>query len=1571
MNTSKPSLLRYYICLALTSMLSFSATAQVVFTKATYPSGMYPTSIAWSDFNGDGKPDLVTGSDFWNEVPENGVAVSLNNGDGTYAPAVNYLTEDQYTSVTAVQTGDLNGDGHPDIIAARWNRTAMSDQHHLVILWNDGNGTFPTKTEYAISGGWAMGLAVSDLNGDGLPDVALSATAEDIAVYINNGNGTLAFPVAYPVNYGRGLSIADVNGDGRPDMLSADGPSNTVSVLLGNGDGTFATAVTYPTGNYAIHTSISDLNGDGHNDLVVANRNDNTISVLLNNGNGTFAAHTTYAVGNSPAGTAIGDLDGDGHADIAAVSQGSAYVSILINKGDGTFYQQRMLSHADFLPFDVVIADLDSDGRNDIATVSAGHGTTHVFLNRGGYAPGSGNILYVNKNVDQNAAGYTGNGSSWDNALPELADALQWADDNQSNWTTGNPLQIWVAKGEYQPTSGTAFSLVEHVRVYGGFADTGNPAMGDRNWAGNPTILKGNGASVVRNVGTLTASAVLDGFTLTDGNASGVGNLSRGGGIFLDEAAPTLTNLIIRDNTADLNGGGIHFVYSASVLTNVSIYNNSAGQNGGGVYHYGNNSLYPPATLTNVTISYNTAANGGSDWYNHSGVAIVRNSIIWDMSANSVFGELYDVKNSLVQGQTHSAYTAVVNNNLPAATDPLFNDTESGDFTLQTGSPAIDAGDNGYITASTDLAGNPRIQNNTVDLGAYENQVTPPCVVHIPDANFKAALLANTAINTDGDGEIQCNEAIAFTGTISVANRGIADLTGIEAFVNIVALYCDRNQLTSLDVSQNTALTTLWCDNNQLTTLDVSQNLVLVYLFCYDNQLTTLDVNQNTTLEYLNCSNNQLTALDVNQNTVLKGLTCDNNQLVTLDVSQNTALVNLYGYDNQLTALDVSNNTALEQLNCSNNQLTALDVSQNTALVMLLCNNNQLTTLNVKNGNNSSVANAFFRVNNNPNLTCIQVDNIAYSTANWTTYVDSQSSFSEDCSNQPPTDISLSSTSVNQSGGANAVVGTLSSTDPDNGNTHTYTLVSGTGSDHNSLFNISGNQLRVDNPANMAAGSYSVRIRTEDNHGATFDKPFTVTVVDDIAPVVTTVSVPANNTYIAGQNLDFTVHFSEPVTVNTSGGTPRIALTIGTATRYAGYFSGSGASAITFRYTVAEGDLDTDGITVGTLGLTGGAIQDEANNNAVLTLNSVGNTGAVLVDAVPPAAPTGLTATFGNAQVNLQWDANAETDLDGYRVYFGTTAGQLSLLASVPAGTTAYLHQSLTNGTTYYYEVRAVDRVGNASPGSAMVSATPQAPQTITFNPLPDKVYGDAAFALTATASSDLTVSYSSSDPAIASVSGSIVTIHAAGTVTITASQSGNAAYLPAADVEQVLTINKAPQTITFISPGTLARDAGTVALDVSGSSGLPVTLSIDDEQVATLDGLSLIVKRLGTVTVTATQPGNHNYLPADPVSVSIRIANDANAALPIRVHQAVSPNGDGINDFLMLEGIRDYPENRITIFDKSGKVLAEIESYDNRDRVFTGQYVRDGTYYYYLDVKDGNEWKREKGFFVVKRTVN
>jgi len=94
--------------------------------------------------------------------------------------------------------------------------------------------------------------------------------------------------------------------------------------------------------------------------------------------------------------------------------------------------------------------------------------------------------------------------------------------------------------------------------------------------------------------------------------------------------------------------------------------------------------------------------------------------------------------------------------------------------------------------------------------------------VNIPDANFKAFLLASIPINTNGDTEIQISEAIAVTGTIDCSNLSISDLTGIEAFTALANLVCYNNSLTSLDVTQNTALTTLDCSSNYLTNLNVA-----------------------------------------------------------------------------------------------------------------------------------------------------------------------------------------------------------------------------------------------------------------------------------------------------------------------------------------------------------------------------------------------------------------------------------------------------------------------------------------------------------------------------------------------------------------------------------------------------------------------------------------------------------------------------------------------------------------------------------------------------------------------------
>jgi hypothetical protein len=270
-------------------------------------------------------------------------------------------------------------------------------------------------------------------------------------------------------------------------------------------------------------------------------------------------------------------------------------------------------------------------------------------------------------------------------------------------------------------------------------------------------------------------------------------------------------------------------------------------------------------------------------------------------------------------------------------------------------------------------------------------------IVNIPDAIFKTYLVGHP-LNSNNDSEIQVSEASVFIGPMEIGSFNISNLTGIEAFTALTRLQCTGTQITSLDLSQNTALTELVCsDNNMLTSLDVSQNTALTKLSCNDIQLTSLDLSQNTALNELSCYNNPLTSLDVSHNTALTYLACSVNQLTSLDVSHNTALTGLYCHDNQLTSLDVSQNTALTVLHCADNQLTSLDVSQNTALTKFLCTDNYLQCLNVRNGNNSNFI--VFDAKQNPYLNCIEVDNTTWSIFNWKNGIDSGSSFSTNCGN--------------------------------------------------------------------------------------------------------------------------------------------------------------------------------------------------------------------------------------------------------------------------------------------------------------------------------------------------------------------------------------------------------------------------------------------------------------------------------------------------------------------------------------------------------------------------------------------
>ncbi|KXS57877.1 internalin [Listeria monocytogenes] len=214
-----------------------------------------------------------------------------------------------------------------------------------------------------------------------------------------------------------------------------------------------------------------------------------------------------------------------------------------------------------------------------------------------------------------------------------------------------------------------------------------------------------------------------------------------------------------------------------------------------------------------------------------------------------------------------------------------------------------------------------------------------------PDDNFASEVAAAFEMQaTDTISE----EQLATLTSLDCHNSAITDMTGIEKLTGLTKLICTSNNITTLDLSQNTNLTYLACDSNKLTNLDVTPLTKLTYLNCDTNKLTKIDVSQNPLLTYLNCARNTLTEIDVSHNTQLTELDCHLNKKITkLDVTPQTQLTTLDCSFNKITALDVSQNKLLNRLNCDTNNITKLDLNQNIQLTFLDCSSNKLTEIDV------------------------------------------------------------------------------------------------------------------------------------------------------------------------------------------------------------------------------------------------------------------------------------------------------------------------------------------------------------------------------------------------------------------------------------------------------------------------------------------------------------------------------------------------------------------------------------------------------------------------------------------------
>jgi CSLREA domain-containing protein len=229
------------------------------------------------------------------------------------------------------------------------------------------------------------------------------------------------------------------------------------------------------------------------------------------------------------------------------------------------------------------------------------------------------------------------NGTAWANAFTDLSSALAAASSGE---------EIWVAAGTYKPTAGTdrtiSFPLKSGVAIYGGFA--GNETLRpQRDFETNLTVLSGDIGLVDDNsdnsyhvvIGSNTnRTAVLDGFTITAGNANGTSSNNLGGGMYSLYGSPSLDNVIFSNNSATSSGGGMFNQQSSPLLQNVLFKNNYSATYGGGMYNVANSN----ANLTNVTFLSNTAGGPGGGMYNGNSNPIVANVIFSGNSASTGAG---------------------------------------------------------------------------------------------------------------------------------------------------------------------------------------------------------------------------------------------------------------------------------------------------------------------------------------------------------------------------------------------------------------------------------------------------------------------------------------------------------------------------------------------------------------------------------------------------------------------------------------------------------------------------------------------------------------------------------------------------------------------------------------------------------------------------------------------------------------------------------------------------------------------------------------------------------------------
>ncbi len=296
-----------------------------------------------------------------------------------------------------------------------------------------------------------------------------------------------------------------------------------------------------------------------------------------------------------------------------------------------------------------------------------------------------------------------------------------------------------------------------------------SPTISNVTFSGNSATYYGGGMV------NLSSSPTISNVTFSGNSAS------YGGGMINSDSSPTISNVTFSGNSANYGGGMYNSYGSSPTISNVTFSGNSANIFGGGM----NNSTESSPTISNVTFSGNSASEGGGMFNSYGSSPTISNTIIWG-NTTRYWGQISNHNNdfynpcnpyitySLIQnafsgGSWDSSLGTNGGHNLDS--NPLFVNAANGDLRLKYGSPAIDVGKNSALPQDMadldkdgnttepipfDLAGNPRIQNTTIDLGAFERGVLTINDVQLIEGQNTSAILT-VSINSSSSQTIKVN----------------------------------------------------------------------------------------------------------------------------------------------------------------------------------------------------------------------------------------------------------------------------------------------------------------------------------------------------------------------------------------------------------------------------------------------------------------------------------------------------------------------------------------------------------------------------------------------------------------------------------------------------------------------------------------------------------------------------------------------------------------------------------------------------------------------------------------------